>query len=132
MQTILGLLHHIPRNILILRLILQLFQVPLAVPTITTLDATTAVEITKLIVLQDAVGDLRQVQDKDTAIGALDADHVALVVEDHVEGIPGKGVRMQHALHRKVDVRQLEEHLVEQLEGNCCNATSHRVTKCIH
>lgn len=76
------------------------------------------VEIAQLVVLQDAVGVLRQIQMEHATIGAPQANHVALAIELLVERIPLEGMRMQHALHSKAHVGLLEQHRVEQLEGD--------------
>lgn len=49
----------------------------------------------------------------------MNANHIALVIELHIEAIPIEGVWMQHNLHSKGYVRQFEKLLVQQLKGDC-------------
>jgi len=82
--------------------ILLVFDLPPApLSTIVDLIAIGAVEIAQHKVFQYAVGALRKIEREISTIGALNANHIALVIELHVEPFPVEGVRMQHNLHGK-------------------------------
>jgi len=92
---------------------------PASLSSINALISIGAMEIAQLIVFQYAVSVPWQIKLKNSSIGAMNANHIALVIELHIEAIPIEGVWMQHNLHSKGYVRQFEKLLVQQLKGDC-------------
>lgn len=86
-------------------------------------------EIAQLIVFQYAVCVPWQIKLKNSSIGAMNANHIALVIELHIEAIPIEGVWMQHNLHSKGYVRQFEKLLVQQLKGDCWKQRTYTKSK---